>query len=130
MFFTDDKNVIVDKDIIGNLALIAGIYITASFWLFDITDPHQRSACFYLLLLVHVLYTVANNAPSMVFLKTTDYSLPFSCSGILFGFWVCITDWLSPFDQVSKFSGLILIFSAMLAFVALADIGDHFKHLP
>jgi hypothetical protein len=128
LFFTDDKNVIVNKDIIGNLALIAGIYITASFWLFDITDPHQRSVCFYFLLLVHILYTMANNAPSTVFLKTTDYSLPFAFSGILFGVWFCITDWLSPFDQVSKFSGVILIFSTMLALVALVDIGDYFKN--
>jgi len=123
----EDQKRIIDKDILGNFALIIGIYAVSSFLLFDLSDIRQRSVCFYLLLGTHILYTVLNNSSSSVFIKTTDYSLPYALSGFLLGIWFCLTDWLLPLEHISKFSGIILIFSSLAAFVAIVDIGEYFQ---
>jgi|GEM_PF-5286134 len=114
----------INKKIIGHLLFILSSYIFLSIWLVDLEIPAQRSLVFYIFFVVCIAYTIASNAISSSLIPQTNYELPFSLSGMIFGIWLAIVD-LNYSSVPSCYTAIFLLFSTLGAFLCGSYWANH-----
>jgi len=113
----------IDKKIIGHLFFILAAYLSINFWLLDLNSPEQRFLAFHFLFLISLGYTAANSTVTTMFIRQTNYELPYAVSVFFFGIWLSFVD-LNYSEVPSCFTAIFLLFSTLSAFL----FGSYWAH--